>query len=134
MFSYPRGALQTHSTGICLELSGLTRVSELVQVRALGGAVALGEVVGPVGEGWQTVNRLEQADREHTLDIGIAPMLWDLFVLRCRLINLVRIKFKKLVVRVRPHHQHNHHRHHLPPLHCVDHVRASEFYFLLCAG
>ena len=89
IYSYPRGALQTHSTGICLELSGLTSVPELVQVRALGGAVALGQVGRPVGEGWQTVNRLEQADREHTLDIGIAPTLWDLFVFSCRLQSLL---------------------------------------------
>ena len=57
--THPRGALETHATGICLELARGTVLPEVLNVGAEGGAVALGQTGGGVAEGGQTVQALQ---------------------------------------------------------------------------
>ena len=57
--THPRSALETHAAWICLELARGTILPEVLDAGAEGGAVALGQAGGGVGEGGQAVQTLQ---------------------------------------------------------------------------
>ena len=57
--THPRSALETHTAWICLELARGTILPEVLDAGAEGGAVALGQAGGGVGEGGQAVQTLQ---------------------------------------------------------------------------
>ena len=68
--TYPGGTLETHTTGVSLQLTRGTILPELLNAGAEGGAVALGQTGGGVGEGGQTVQTLEDRRAGDRLALG----------------------------------------------------------------
>ena len=89
--THPRGALQTDATRVCLQLAGLAGLPDLLNVGAVGGAVALPQAGGGVAEGGQTVQTLQHAGRENIDELTLSQSSL-LFLTLCRIILLPKNK------------------------------------------